>query len=129
MNEGNESFPSTAARKKKRHSGFRYSTRKALERSRKLRRTAIAGIFECTPVSRALSYPSAQTSETCLSDHGTFATGSGGSHLLESVEELHEEWKRMSTSDASIDGDNIQKVSNVNLVSQSKIWHCKRRYF
>jgi hypothetical protein len=50
-------------------------------------------------------------------------------HLLESFEELHEEWKRMSTSDASIDGDNIQKVSNVNLVSQSKIWHCKRRYF
>jgi hypothetical protein len=92
MNEGNESFPSMAARKKRRHSGFRYSTRKALECSRESRKTAIAGISECTPVLRALSYPSAQTSETCLSDHSTFATGSGGSHLLESVEELHEEW-------------------------------------
>jgi hypothetical protein len=70
-----------------------------------------------------------QTSEKCLSNHSTFATGSGGSHLLESVEELHEEWKRMSIGDASIDGDNIQKVSNVNLASQSKFWHCKRRYF
>jgi hypothetical protein len=35
----------------------------------------------------------------------------------------------MSIGDASIDGDNIQKVSKVNLVSQSKFWHCKRRYF
>jgi hypothetical protein len=70
-----------------------------------------------------------QTSEKCLSNHSTFATGSGGSHLLESVEEFYEEWKRMSIGDASIDGDNIQKVSNVNLASQSKFWHCKRRYF
>jgi hypothetical protein len=91
MNEGNESFPSTAAWKKRRCSGFRYSTKKALERSRESRRTAFAGIFECIPVSRTLSYPSAQTSETCLSNHSTFAIRSGGSHLLESVEELHEE--------------------------------------
>jgi hypothetical protein len=33
MNEGNESFPSTATRKK-RLSGFGYSSRKALEHSR-----------------------------------------------------------------------------------------------
>jgi hypothetical protein len=91
MNEGNESFPSMATWKKRRRSGFRYSTRKARECSRESRRTAIASISECTPISRVLSYPSTQTSETCLSDHSTFATGSGGSHLLESVEELHEE--------------------------------------
>jgi hypothetical protein len=59
MNEGNESFPSTAAWKKMRRSRFRYSTRKALEHSRESRRTAIVGIYECTPVSRALSCPSA----------------------------------------------------------------------
>jgi hypothetical protein len=34
MNEGNESFPSTATRKKRRLSGFGYSSRKALEHSR-----------------------------------------------------------------------------------------------
>jgi hypothetical protein len=128
MNEGKESFLSTAARKKRRRSGFKYSTRKALERSRESRRTIITSVFEFTPVTRALSYSSAQKSETCLSDFCIFATGPCGSHLLESVEELHE-WMRMNIGNASIDGDNIQKVSNVKLDSQSKFWHCKRRYF
>ena len=99
---------------------FIFSTKKALECLRKLRRFTIASISKCTPISRALFYPSAQTNETCLSDHSTFATRSGGSHLLESIEELHEEWKWMSIGDASIDGHNIQKISNVNLVSQGK---------
>jgi hypothetical protein len=107
MNERSESFPSTATRKKRRRSRFRYSSRKALECSRVLKRTVIAGGSNFTPVTRALSYNSAQTNETCFFDHYVCATGLSGSHLLESIEELHEERERMSIGDASFDGDNI----------------------
>jgi hypothetical protein len=119
MNEGNESFPSTATRKKRRYSGLRYSSKKALEHSRESRRTIIVGGLEFTSVTRALSYPSAQTNGTCFSNHHVFATGSSRSHLLESVEEIHEEWKQLSIGNANFDGDNIQKVRNIKFIFQS----------
>jgi DNA-binding transcriptional MerR regulator len=57
MNEGDESIPSTVTRKKRRGSGFRFSSKKDLERS-KLKRTARAGGSELASVEKALSYPS-----------------------------------------------------------------------
>lgn len=111
MNEGDELFPSIVTRKKRRQSGFRYSSRKALERSRESRRTAIACNSDFIPVTRILLYCSIETSETCFPKNYVCATGSSRSHLLDLVEELHEEWMRMSISDASLNGDNIQKVN------------------
>jgi hypothetical protein len=119
MNEGNDSFPSTATRKKGRYSRFRYSSKKALEHSRESRRTVITGGSEFTSVMRALLYSSAQTNETCFSDHRVFAIGSSRSHLLESVEEIHEEWKWLNIGNANFDGDNIQKVRNIKFIFQS----------
>jgi hypothetical protein len=46
MNEGDESLPSTETRKKRRGLGFRYSSKKDLERSRVKKRTAKVGIYE-----------------------------------------------------------------------------------
>jgi DNA-binding transcriptional MerR regulator len=78
MNEGAESILSTVTRKKKRGSGFRYSSRKDLKRS-KLRRTTNAGGSELASVRKALSYPSALSSGS--------ATRSKGQHCLDRVEE------------------------------------------
>lgn len=107
MNERSEPFPSTATWKKRRCSRFRYSSRKAFECSRVLKKIVIVGGSNFTPVMRALSYSNAQTSETCFFDHYVCAIGSSGSHLLESIEELHEERKQMSIGNLSFDGDNI----------------------
>jgi hypothetical protein len=43
MNEGDEAIESTVTRKKKRRSGFRYSSKKVLERSRVKRETTNVG--------------------------------------------------------------------------------------
>jgi hypothetical protein len=57
MNEGDESISSTQTRKKRRGSGFRYSNKKDLERSKLKRRTAKPGGSELAFVTKALSYP------------------------------------------------------------------------
>jgi hypothetical protein len=58
MDEGDESIESTETRKKKRRSGFRYSSKKELERSRVKRRTAKVVGIQFESVTKALSYPS-----------------------------------------------------------------------
>jgi DNA-binding transcriptional MerR regulator len=61
MNEGDGSIPSRETRKKKRGSKFRYSSKKDLDRSR-LKRAAKSRGFELATITKALSYPSAQSS-------------------------------------------------------------------
>jgi hypothetical protein len=56
MNEGDVSIESTT--KKKRRSRFRYSSKKALDRSKVKRRTAKVLGIQIESVTRALSYPS-----------------------------------------------------------------------
>jgi hypothetical protein len=70
-------------------------------------------------MTKNLAFSGRLSSETCFPNNCVYAIGSSGSHLLESVEELCEEWKRMSIGLESFDGDNIQKVNNVMLVFQS----------
>jgi hypothetical protein len=50
MNDLGKSVPSTETRKKKRGSGFRYSSKKALERSRLSKKTTKIGGSEFTTV-------------------------------------------------------------------------------
>lgn len=57
MKEGDEAIVSTEARKKRRRSGFRYSSKKVLERSRVKRETCRAGGTQLESVTRALSFP------------------------------------------------------------------------
>jgi hypothetical protein len=78
MNEGGGLIPSREARKKRRGSGFRYSSKKDLDRS-KLKRSAKTRASELASVTKALSYPRAQSSGGL--------SGSGGPLCLEGVKE------------------------------------------
>jgi hypothetical protein len=78
MNEGDGLIPSRETRKKRRRSGFRYSSKKDLDRS-KLKRAAKTRASELASVTKALSYPRAQSSGG--------VSGSGGPFCLEGVKE------------------------------------------
>jgi hypothetical protein len=98
MNECDESINATGSRKKKRGSGFRYSSKKELDRSR-LRRLAKARVCEVKSVTRTLCYPSLIPSEVCICDlHGT-ATTSFESPILASIGEFDEEREETSNVD------------------------------
>jgi DNA-binding transcriptional MerR regulator len=71
MNEGGGLIPSREARKKRRGSGFRYSSKKDLERS-KLKRAAKTRVSELASVTKALSYPRAQSSGGVSESGGPF---------------------------------------------------------
>jgi hypothetical protein len=83
MNEGDESIESTETRKKKRPSGFRYSSKKVLERLRVKRRTAKVGGIQFESVTKALSYPS----EIGNIVHHDYAAGLSFPPCLDSIEE------------------------------------------
>jgi hypothetical protein len=108
MNEG-ESFPAKETRLKKRGSGFRFSSKKALECSR-LTRLAKAGGCEFTSVTRTLLYASSLPSELCASNiHGSAATLSE-LHVLELLDEIEEERKEPSNIDWFHDGEYPEMV-------------------
>jgi hypothetical protein len=71
MNEGGGFIPSKEARKKNRGSGFRYSNKKDLERS-KLKRAPKTRASELVSVTKALSYPRAQSSGGVSGSSGPF---------------------------------------------------------
>ena len=85
----------TASGKKRRRSGFRYSSRKALSRSR-LSRQAKARGCDVTSVTRTLSYPSLNPSERSSGDIEGGGAATSGSPCLESIAELTEDCKGIS---------------------------------
>jgi hypothetical protein len=87
MNEGDDSVLSTETRKKKRKLGFRYSSKRVLERSRLSKSSAKA-------VKKVLLYPD-----------------SGGPAFLENVEELVV--VRIGTSNSILDCDYPQGVRDI----------------
>jgi hypothetical protein len=115
MNEGNESFPSTETQKKKRCFGFRYSSRKALERSRLTRRIAKTGRFELTSITMALLYPNAFSSKKSIMvfDHHGCVGVLARPPYFESIDEVEGERKEMSIGNEIIDGEYPQRVRNI----------------
>jgi hypothetical protein len=111
MNECDESFPATESRKKKRGSGFRYSSKKVLERSR-LTRLAKARGCEVISVTRTLSYPSSIPSELCVRDIHSCAASSCESPILVSIDEFQEERKETSNVDHFNDTNYPKTVSS-----------------
>jgi hypothetical protein len=83
MNERDDPTESTESRKKKRRSGFRFSSKKVLERSRVKRETAKLRGIQFESVTRALSYPS----EIVDIVHHDCAVESTFEPCLDSVEE------------------------------------------
>jgi hypothetical protein len=113
MNEGDVSIESTETRKKKRRSGFRYSSKKELDRSKVKRRTAKVVGVQFESVTRALSYPS-ESGGIVLHDS---AAGSCFPPCLDSVEEHDGEGMELSCGNAiTYDRCNI-KVSIMSFLT------------
>jgi hypothetical protein len=91
MSEADSTIPTTVTRKRRRGSGFRYSSKKALNRSRLLRETKRAREFEIGSVRKALTYPCEVLGEIGVVDLAECSTGSFGIATLKSVEESPEE--------------------------------------
>jgi DNA-binding transcriptional MerR regulator len=102
MNEGDGSILSKETRKRKRGSGFRYSSKKDLERSKLKRATKSRG-SNLASVTKALSYPCA------LSSGGV--PGSGGPFCLEVVKEQGGDEKDLSQGNAITEGECPLQVS------------------
>jgi predicted peroxiredoxin len=105
MNDLGELVPSTETRKKKRGSGFRYSSKKAVDHSRLAKKTAKAGGSEFTTVAKVLTFSSALSSEI---DHSDCV--SGGRNFLDSIMEA--------------DGLRVES-SFANMVSDHLLWVCR----
>jgi hypothetical protein len=102
MNEGGGLIPSRETRKKRRRSGFRYSSKKDLDRS-KLKRAAKTRASELASVTKALSYPRAQSSGG--------VSGSGGPFCLEGVKEQDGEELDLRHRRSMVEGECPLQVS------------------
>ena len=105
MNEGVEAIEVTETRNKRRHSGFRYSSRKILNRSRVQREVAKVGGNQFKSVTKALSF------DECDIVHNVCAVGSSFPPCLDRVLEHDGVGEDLSIGDAIIYDDCIEKVS------------------
>ena len=87
MSNADGSIPNTMSRKKKRGFGFRYSTKKALERSKLSKDKAKDRGFEIGSVRKTLSYPSELSNEIGVVDLAECCTRSFNQLSLHSVDE------------------------------------------
>ena len=102
-----KAWVSYSARKKRRRSSFRFSSKRVLDRS-KLKRLAKARGCDVT---RTLSYPSLMPSEVVASDfYGCEATSCKSPDLL-TVQELEEERKETANVDHIKDSETLKMVS------------------
>jgi hypothetical protein len=108
MNERDDPTKSTESRKKKRRSGFRFSSKKVLERSRVKRETAKFRGIQFESVTKALSYPS----EIADIVHQDCAVDPIFQRCLDSVEEHERVGFELSCGNAiTCEGCNVE-VSN-----------------
>jgi hypothetical protein len=68
MSEVDGTLPTTVTKKRKRGSGFKYSTKKAIERSRLSKEKAKGRVLELGTMRKALTYPSELLSEIGVVD-------------------------------------------------------------
>jgi hypothetical protein len=91
MSEADGTIPTTMTRKRKKGSGLKYSTKKALEHFRLSKERAKGRVLELGSVKKALTYPSALLSEIGVVDLADCPAGSFGQLSLYSVDEHQEE--------------------------------------
>ena len=108
MNEGVEAIEFTETRKKRRRSGFRFSSRKVLNRSRVQREAAKVGGYQYESIMKALSY------KECDIVHNVCAVGSNYPPCLDRVLEHDGVRKDLGVGNAIIYEDCNQKVSYLN---------------
>jgi hypothetical protein len=91
ISKADGTFPTTVTKKRNRRSKFRYSTKKALERSRLLKEIAKDRVLELGSVRKALTNLSELLSEIGVVDLEDCSTGSIRPASLQSVDENQEE--------------------------------------
>ena len=104
MNEGVEAIELTETRKKRRRSGFRFSSRKVLNRSRVHREATKVGGYQFQSITRALSY------EECDIVHNVYAVESTYTPCLDRVLEHDGLGRDLSIGNAITYEDCNQKV-------------------
>ena len=112
MYEGDEAIVSTAVRKKKRRSRFRFSSKKVLQRSRVKRETSKVGGNQFDSVTKALSF----TCEIGDNKYHDCAPGSNLPTSLDCVVELDGDCVDMSSGDAVILDICTQMVGNFSFL-------------
>ena len=90
MSSADGSIPTTVTRKRKRRSRFRYSTKKALERSKLSKEKARDRGIELGSVRKVLTYPSELLNEIGVVDLRECSSGSYEQLPLQSVDEYNE---------------------------------------
>ena len=113
MSEADGTIPTTVTRKRKRGTGFRYSSKKVLERSRVRREAAKGTVLEFGNVRKALSYPVDPLSEIGVVDLAECCTGSFEQLSLHSVDEHLE--VRTDAGLANVDSD-VEGCRHVSIV-------------
>ena len=116
MNDCDELIPITESRKKKRGFGFRFSSKRVLDRSR-LKKLAKARVCEVPSVTQTLSYPILIPSIVCASDFHGSAVTSCESLVLVTVDEFEEERKEVRNVDHIKDSEYYKSVSSFWLFS------------
>ena len=91
MSEANRTIPTMVTKKRKRRSGFIYSTKKALERSRLSKEIAKGIVSELGSARKALKYPSELWSEIGVVDLRDCSIRLIGPTSIHSVDENEEE--------------------------------------
>jgi hypothetical protein len=107
MSDLGELVPSTETRKKKRGSGFRFSSKKVIDHSRLAKKTAKAGGSKFNAVAKVLTFSSALSSEI---EH---------SHCVNGGRNL---------SDSILEADGLRVESSfANMVSDYLQWRCRNK--
>jgi hypothetical protein len=83
MSEADATAPTTVTRKRKRGSGFRYSSKKALARSKLSKEAATSRVLELGCVKKALTYPVELLNETGVVDLGDCSTCPASLHTFD----------------------------------------------
>jgi hypothetical protein len=113
MSEADGTGPNMVTRKRKRGYGFRYSTKKALERSKLSKEAAKGSVLELGSVKKALMYQIELLSEIGVVDLGDSSTGPTSLH---SVDENEVEKIDVSIEIADMIAECIRKVSTIRYI-------------
>jgi hypothetical protein len=113
MSEADGTGPNMVTRKRKRGYGFRYSTKKALERSKLSKEVAKGSVLELGSVKKALMYQIELLSEIGVVDLGDSSTGPTSLH---SVDENEVEKIDVSIEIADMIAECIRKVSTIRYI-------------
>jgi hypothetical protein len=113
MSEADGTGPTTVTRKRKRESGFRYSTKKALERSKVSKEIAKGRVLELGSMRKALTYPIELLSEFVVVDLRDCSIGPVSLH---SIDENEAEGTDVSIGIADTIAECIRKVSIIRYI-------------